>query len=563
MKISVQFMIFFIAIFCLALFCLALFCSCVNMSTAGGTTDTENSRIAAVIFTQDGKAAAGVKVTVFPKGYLPSIGADSSTVRILNVKEFITNDIGYFNIPSIDTGAYFIEVDDGNSCAVSLQVVVSSDSSTITLNDTLKPYSTLKGNFESVSDSSPHRFLLIYGLDRRIPVTIDGAFVINNLPAGIFHLRIISESPSYIPFEIDSIQTIPSEIVTIPFAGWSYSSNIVLNTTSSGVEIEADVFNFPMLVRLSNKNFNFSQAKGNGRDCRFAKMDKTPIPFNIEQWDSSQGQASIWVLMDTIHGNSSQTITMHWGNPNAGSLTSNSVIFDTANGCLGNYHFAGNLKDETVNRYDGTDSGTTDSPAGIIGRARAFNGSTSFFNLGDLPDRPSGTISFWFKPGVTFNSSSAKTQGIWGKKSSDVINYNISLRGKDFYADSGSASSSVGNLIAKLEGPDTGCYLESTTNSFSTGVWYFVVWSWGSGGNYMYVNGVLENSSPNSRPVSGSARDEIGRSLYDGSNIQYGAAGYFNGLLDEFRIDDATRNESWIKLCYINQGENDRLISFK
>jgi hypothetical protein len=337
----------------------------------------------------------------------------------------------------------------------------------------------------------------------------------------------------------------------------------VLNTTSSGADIKGDVFKFPVLIRLSNKNFNFSEAKGNGSDCRFAKTNKVSIPFSIEQWDSSQGQASIWVLMDTIHGNGLQTITMHWGSPNAESLISNYTVFDTANGCLCNYHFAGNLKDETINRYNGKDSGTTDSPAGIIGRARAFNGSTSFFNVGDLPDRTSGTISFWFKPGVTFNSSSAKTQGIWGKKSSDIVNFNISLRGKDFYTDSGSASSSVGNLISKLEGPDTGYYLESTTNSFNAGVWYFVTWCWGAGGNYMYVNGVLENSSPNSRPVSSNANDEIGRSLYDGSNTPFGAAGYFNGLLDEFRIDNTTRNENWVKLCYMNQGEKDWLISFK
>jgi hypothetical protein len=228
------------------------------------------------------------------------------------------------------------------------------------------------------------------------------------------------------------------------------------------------------------------------------------------------------------------------------------------------YHLSGNLNDATSNGYNGVDKGTTDATEGIIGGGRGFNGS-SFFHADNLPDRPSGTLSCWIRPEVTINSSTAATQGIWGKKTSDSLDFSLSFKGGiDFYPGPGGAKAgSAGNLLVKLETPDTAYYLASATSSFPSGVWYYVSWTWGEGKNVIYINGSAERSDTNSLAVSGDANDEIGRSFFDTDNIAGGGPLYFKGNLDEFRIDNHLRSADWVKLCYMNQRPDDKLIMFE
>lgn len=561
MKVSLRSVLFQIVTVC-SIFIL----DCSENPTAGGTTDTGNARVAAVVYTHDGIRAAGVKVTVAPADYLPVTGTGSTDS--LKLISFFTDDSGTFEIPEIDDGTYVIEIDDENYSAALMKIsVAASDSQTILLNDTLQPYATISGNAGMMKDTSENRYVLIYGSSRIIPIKKDGSFVIEKLPEAVFHLKIVSNNGSAVPIELDSVKTISSQAVTIPFAGWKYRAEIELNTTLTGADVQTDVYAVPVLIRLTKNNFDFSMSHGNGSDCRFSKLSGTALPFEIEQWDSSLAKAAIWVLIDTVYGNKSQSIAMYYGNPAAIPAGNRKTVFDTANGFFADYHFAGNLFDATANSYNGIDSNTKDVANGIIGNARNFNGS-SYFNLGDLPDRPRGTISFWFKPGVTTDSTNSSSQGIWGKTSYDSVNFILSLRGKDFYTDSdvGSVSptGAAGNLLAKQENGTGGYYLDSKTNVFSAGSWYYATWCWGEQGNFLYVNGVLEKSIESKyKPVSGYANDEIGRCRYDSSNVPNGSARYFYGTLDEFRIDKTMRNANWIKLCFMNQREDDRLIRFR
>jgi len=38
---------------------------------------------------------------------------------------------------------------------------------------------------------------------------------------------------------------------------------------------------------------------------------------------------------------------------------------------------------------------------------------------------------------------------------------------------------------------------------------------------------------------------------------------YFKGKIDEVRISSAPLSPDWIRLCFMNQRENDKLVSFK
>ena len=54
---------------------------------------------------------------------------------------------------------------------------------------------------------------------------------------------------------------------------WRFSGSLFINTTSDGASIPADtlVKNFPLLVRLHEDWFDFSQAQDDGADVRFSR----------------------------------------------------------------------------------------------------------------------------------------------------------------------------------------------------------------------------------------------------------------------------------------------------
>jgi hypothetical protein len=477
----------------------------------------------------------------------------------------VTDDSGCFMIDSMEKGTFRIEVNDKHACAAIMEVAV--DSSSITVEDTLHPYATIKGNAGGGAGAPEKRCVLVYGLNRRIAIDDSGSFSAQDLPAGTFHFRIVSGNGMTAPIDIDSVIARPNDTVLLPFAGWTKSAEITLNTAADGgADIPGDVYGFPVLLRLTKSNFHFDQAAGSGSDCRFAKADGTPLAFEIEQWDSAKGLASIWVRVDTVLGmNGTQSFTMYWSNPRASPVIGGKTVFDTADGFLAAYHLSGNVNDATINGFNGKDNGTTPATDGVIAGGRSFNGSSQYISAGDLPDRQSGTISFWMRPKATINSSTSATQGIWGKKSSDSLDFFLSIRGGgDFWPrPGGTEGGCAGTIFSKLETPDTGYYLSSSTASFQAGIWCHVAWTWGAEGNRIYINGKLENSDTNSLPVYGDGADEIGRTCYDVSNIVNGGPLYFNGTLDEFRMDNRSRGADWIKLCYINQLQDDKFVIIK
>jgi hypothetical protein len=545
-----------------------LLCRCMAPN-AGGTTDTDNAKVLAVIHTKDGGRAANVPVTVCPIEYFSGVGADSSSKREQYVTTIVTDDTGFFRIDSIAAGEYSIEVNDGEANAVLLNIAISvSKNAQVTVEDTMYPYVIVHGHLDSIKDTSINRYCVIYGLERKIPIESDGSFKIDNLPAGIFHFSIISESEDWPSIDIENVEAHSDSTVTVVAVDTSNTLphdtppyvKVTLNTSGDGADVSDDVIDFPVLVRLNGDNFIFSEVKGDGSDIRFVKSDGIRLPFEIEEWDSTAQTAAIWVLVDTVYGgNDSQFFMMHYGVDD--SMVSEGMrVFDTANGFLAGYHLNGSLDDITVNGYDGIDSGTVDAEDGIIAHARKFNGISQFFTIGDLPDRQKGTISFWFRLNEPF-STSKKTQGIWGKKIHNEYDFSISLRATDFY--SGLDPDVEGALLTKLENEDAGYYLSSSVKTFNDNRWYYVVWSWGEDENSMYINGGLEATILNSLPIDGDAYEEIGRCQYDTANILYGGPRYFKGTLDEFRIENVVRNSDWVKLCYINQLMDNKLVTLE
>jgi hypothetical protein len=522
-------------------------CSRSGMLAGNSSSETTNG-IMAAIHNQDGSPAAGATVRLRRSDYVTQPPGSSAKSTIYGA-DALTDAEGRFQITGIDKGDYSIEVrglpsDTGRGCAVLLSCSLDAQDTVNFGSDTLRPYAAVHGSMDTSGISGKPLFVQVPGLERLVPVNSSGGFMLNDLPAGLFNLRIVAVTGSQTTvIRTDQVSAVSGDTVfTMP--GWGFAKRLFLNTTASGAGVAGNVLNFPVLVRLTGGNFNFSQAKLQGQDLRFAKSDGSPLPYEIERWDASAQAAEIWVKADTVRGNdNTHYIVMYCGNSTAAGVSNSAAVFDTASGFAGVWHLT-NCNDATGNRHDGANYGAADA-AGMIGAAKAFDGTDSIRVPGLLGSPSSVTLSAWV------NLGTPRTTG------AEVVSLgNAVLVRMD---DSGQTAGTMGafnydsstlHIIVK-----SGRYLANSG-------WHHIAFS---------VDTILRLQSLYIDGTPAAIENLQHSILYanQGTNTLIGTHGNgqsmysFIGSIDEVRVCDLARSADWIKLCYMNQKANDALVEFR
>jgi len=358
-----------------------------------------------------------------------------------------------------------------------------------------------------------------------------------------------------------NVAILPGKTVLIFNPGWNHCRALTLNTAASGANVGGDVAGFPALIRLSKGYFDFSQARNGGEDLRFAKSDNTFLPYEIERWDPAAGVAEVWVKVDTVRGNdSTQSLTMYWGNIDASAQSNSSAVFDTANGFQGVWHLSeaarAIAKDATGNQYDGTPSDTAPAAAeGMIGPCRSFNGSSNYIRMNNTA---TGKLNF--------QENGIYTISAWAYADTLDIGYHM-VAGKN---------NEQYFLGLKRSQPDTTMRWEfveyhdkagwQITQDFpSAKTWAYLVGIRKGTTQYLYVNGALADSTIEVTPnnASRNAGDDvtIGRFL-SAPVFAYEGKCPFLGKIDEVRISNVNYSADWIRLCYMNQKTSDALVKW-
>jgi biopolymer transport protein ExbB len=415
-------------------------------------------------------------------------------------------------------------------------------------------------NFGSVDSGS---YVYIPGTDIFSFVQNDGSVFLGNVPAGIISELILTTAKRKKTNVLrNEVLIVPEGTVSIENPLWKYSRKIILNTSSSGAAVAGDVYGFPVLIRLNTVNFDFSQARPDGSDLMFTAYNKKSLPLEIERWDVSIGQAEIWVKIDTVFGNNSeQSIMMYWGNAAASRLSQSDRVFDTANGFQGVWHLndgSDTICDATGNQIHGIRNGKLSQSACMIGYGQAFDSTGAYCDMGNVLNPGSGnfTVSAWIKRANTgLQTIFAKSNG--GNPSATYgwsLSFGVSDQLHGFTASGGSSWADPGTF-------DFWTNADATVKDST--VWHYVVAvvdRSSSAGSRLYLDGI---------DVSGGSNGDISvlGSLINTSSLRIGAesdGGYpWTGSIDECVFSRNVRSESWIRLCFINQGPEDRLVIFK
>lgn len=532
----------------------ALWCGCsgpLDLSGSGG--QTTNGFTVAVAY-PDGKVGAQVTVLVRPRAYVAKNPSSQDTFPGSIVNGF-TDDNGVFTFGGrLESGSYTIELNDCRGFAALLPFSPRDSAAPVDLGTRLLlPAGTARGVMPGEERLGQRWYVQILGLERLTPVdTATGAFFFNDLPAAMYTFRFVSAGTGTTPVILDSIRITPGTQVEVPvYQQWSHSKRLFLNTTASGADVAGTVTNFPVLIRLTAANFTFSQAEGDGSDLRFTKCDGTPLHYEIERWAPAAQAADIWVKIDTVYGNdSTHYLILYWGNAQASSASNGAAVFNKSDGFEGVWHLgeAGDAAamDATINHYNGTPSGMTAASAvpGAIGIGRRFDGSSNYIQMVntansslDFPENGYYSLSAWvYVDTLAFPFSLIASKG--------PFQYVLEVM-----------DSTNWEFAECKDGLSYGW--DVTRSPVSTKTWVNVVGVRNGGGQYLYVNGACVDSTIE-KLESGVRRD----SKYD---FLIGKAAdisgdYFNGIIDEVRIMSTPVDPSWVRLCYMNQQSQDRLI---
>lgn len=521
---------------------------CVAPVSSGGSS---SETVIGKVVNGDGSPACSTIVTLYPADYDP--------IRDAKLKRLTSDTTDAF-------GSYRVEVQDS---AVNYSIIAtmpkSGDRALVTdiilKDDTTRTQDAILSRPGAILIPINSEFDLtkgyVYVPGTNIYVLLSGRsdyVILDSVPAGsklsihyttgdgVGTTRVIS----------DSVYVSSNDTLNISYTQWKFSQKLYLNTSSSGADVSGNVYDFPVLIRLTAPRFNFEQASGNGEDIRFTKTDGSQLPYEIEHWDSAAGKAEIWVKIDTIYANSdSHYFTMIWGNPAAQPAASNGVdVFDTAAGFKGVWHLDNQIdsviKDQTRNKFNGIAKAVTSVP-GIIGKAQSFDGvSSEIIVSGSAIDHlnfnENGifTVSAW----VRIDTIDSLFHGIVFKSN---FQYGLQLR--------------PANQWEFMHFKDKSGWEMSRATAVS-GSWQYLSGVRNGNKQFLYVNGVCVDSSIVSVAINSTrATDqplEIGHCPDGGKDPDR----FFKGLIDEVRISGIAYSADWIKLCYLNQKEADGLLKW-
>ncbi len=331
--------------------------------------------------------------------------------------------------------------------------------------------------------------------------------------------------------------------------GYGYRRAITIDHTKVP---NTDQKNFPMLFSgtyayLATTSNGGAVTNSNGYDIVFAldAAGTIPLPFEQDSYNASTGAVNYWVQIPTLSHTSDTVIFLFFGNSAITTDQSNkNGTWDSK--YAGVWHLSNgttlSATDSTAKANNGTISGPTATAGFFDGGANFVQSSSQYISTVDSSSlKPANlTLSFWMQR----TGPQATSAHILQKGAGAGVPY-----GSYFFQlnDSGSDSSTGSLNIGTTDGVRN--YVTYPSGSFSGGTWYYITGTFNASTRLVsaYKNGLLV----------GTTTAAVGTISYDTTGLQFGRqptyGDYFNGILDEVRVENVARSADWMAAEYTNQ----------
>lgn len=201
---------------CLFLFCLWVFQCSTGIDTSGGSEIGNPVVIIGKVMYSDSSMVTEALVRIRPQSYLADTSGRIDTTNPWQVQDLHTDKEGNFTICGIDSGDYYIEVNDSHGYAYLYVLEIQADDSIITLpTNFLLKQSSLTGTINCQFSEEANLFVRIIGLERITRTDAEGNYSFFDLPSGSFRVSVPFSNISIGPWELETGNLTPDQSITL------------------------------------------------------------------------------------------------------------------------------------------------------------------------------------------------------------------------------------------------------------------------------------------------------------------------------------------------------------
>jgi hypothetical protein len=318
--------------------------------------------------------------------------------------------------------------------------------------------------------------------------------------------------------------------------GWAYRKKITIDET----KIDSDLTDFPVLVKLTSSNFNFSKARSDGYDIRFTSSDgSTILKYERERHDATNQVAEYWVKIPSVSGSSDTDFYIYYGKSDASDGADPTNVWDS--NFKGVWHLQdytpSQVNDSTVNANHGTKT-SANNPQEVDGKIyKGQEMSADRIIKQPMAGQPTGNSPITLEAWAKVSTTGEHVLVCVGADGVGPTAYGINL-------------TSASYAKARAQFPSGNGVVDGTT-TISTGTWYYVAGVYNTSTNKIYLNGVQEGS------INYSSGNLTNKGVTLGAWDTYTGS---NTTIDEIRVSNVARSAAWIKASY--HSGNNSLVSY-
>jgi len=336
----------------------------------------------------------------------------------------------------------------------------------------------------------------------------------------------------------------------------SYDFQYRKDITIDSSKIDANLSYFPVLVKLTSSNIDFSHflhGANDGYDIRFsAAIDGggnatgTLLDYERERFDKSGEVAEIWVEIPSIPTSPDTTFYMFYGHATCLDGENVNGTWDVGGSPTDYYREVFHLHETSGTHYDSTSSGYTGATVGTVYQDRTgkIDGVDEF--VGPSESRLS------LSDGTLTANSPFTIEGWFYIETHQTVWVGLVNKGREVEPDwvgLGIAWQDPDNKICSYWDYRNGSNMYGS--ALSTGQWYYAATTYDGTDRYLYLN-----DSQEAGPRSG---DTYPGNIPENTRVADDSNGnYLDGFIDEVRISDVARSPAWIKASY--HSGNDSLL---
>lgn len=301
------------------------------------------------------------------------------------------------------------------------------------------------------------------------------------------------------------------------------------NYTIDGSKITRNLTNYTLPVFLNSTNFNWTNVSPSGIDvCIVDSTDTIKLPIEIEYFNKTQQNATIWVKVPTVTATTNSKVIVYYNN-----LTSVSSCQNKLQTWDPNFKMVLHFKETSGNATDSTGVNNVSLIAGdVIQTQGSFMGNAWDFD--SLTN--TGKIAVNSDPSIQLVNN--ETLSCW-------VYYRANVGGGAGMIMDKNANGDYSLLIPAVSGVSGivgGIVQVDGNTSVPTNAWDYMAFTYDGGTGKTWLNGVAVSNQAvtGNQPTSAAALTIGYRS--DAPNSRS-----INGIFDECRISNITRNDAWIK----------------